>query len=142
MAIVANGTGKRLKRRKAQGYVRASARARMLAAKAARAANQNDVTIRIALSDGDAPKIVRFGSVEVSNNAPGRHVIEANIKAGADALRRAKDVFTTPGVQLIARAGVPRFRVDPAEPRVIIRELDGRTERGRIVHGSFVPTHE
>jgi hypothetical protein len=79
-----------------------------------------------------AARTVRFGSVTVSNNEPDASVIAANVKAGRDALQRARTVLMQPGVRIDRRPGVPRFSVDAKNPSVLIRDLDGRIERGRI----------
>ena len=83
-------------------------------------------------------RTVRFGSVTASNTVPETAVLVFNVRAGREALERARDAFVNSGVQLKVHKGIPRFRVDAANPKVLIRELDGRTERGWIVDGTFV----
>lgn len=81
----------------------------------------------------------RFGSVAAKSSAPHPDVKSANIAAGQQALMRAKGAFTKRGVSLRHRKDVPVFFADPNEPSVLIRRLDGKEERGRIVAGAFVP---
>lgn len=82
---------------------------------------------------------LKFGYVTVSNTVPDAVTLGLNVKAGRDALGRAKTAFTTPGVKLQLKPGVPRFRVDPKNTKLLIREVDGRVDRGSIVGGAFVP---
>lgn len=81
---------------------------------------------------------MRFGSVVASNTAPDAAAVATNIRAGRDALHRAKGAFLTRGIHIPRGNGVPLFHVDATNPAVLIRELDGRSERGRIVDGAFV----
>ncbi len=48
------------------------------------------------------------------------------------------DALSKPGLTLRLARDVPRFRVDASTPGIVIRELGGVTERGRIVDGLFV----
>lgn len=82
---------------------------------------------------------IKFGHVTVTNTPPDIDTVTANINAGQLALKRATAVLTNPGVKLDLGAEVPRFSVDAARPGLLVRELDGITETGRIVDGAFVP---
>ena len=75
----------------------------------------------------------------MANTTPDHQTLVINVKAGRDALGRAKEVFTTAGVKLQLREGIPTFRADSTNPQVLIREIAGRVERGRIVNGAFIP---
>ena len=81
---------------------------------------------------------VRFGGVTASNTSPDAATLVINVRSGSEALGRAKYAFTKPGVKLQHRAEVPTFRVDARNPSVLIREVNGRIDRGRIVNGTFV----
>jgi hypothetical protein len=82
---------------------------------------------------------LKFGAVTVSNTAPDKATVAANVTAGRDALRRAGEALVKPGVKLQLRPEVPRFRADASERGMLIRELNGTEQRGRIVNGTFVP---
>lgn len=41
--------------------------------------------------------------------------------------------LTKPGVTLSKMKGVPRFSVDEDDPSIIIRVLNGKTDRGRMI---------
>jgi hypothetical protein len=82
----------------------------------------------------------KFGSVTVANNAAEAVDVAANIRAGTEALTRAKSALVTRGVRLKDTPGVPRFSVDARDPSVMIRNLNGEIERGRFENGAFEPT--
>jgi hypothetical protein len=119
------------------------AAARAARIKAAREAIRNSgepsVWIRIGDVSERATRKLKFGAVVVANTAPDATTIAVNVNAGREALKRATDVLTKPGVTLRLGAHVPRFRADVREPGMLIRELDGNEQRGRIINGAFVP---
>ena len=80
---------------------------------------------------------VKFGSVIVSGTKPSADLVEANVKRSTEALERVTKKLVKPGISLRAKKGVPRFFIDETEAGVIMRRLDGRTERGRLVNGIF-----
>jgi len=82
---------------------------------------------------------IKFGVVTVYHSVIDAETLAFNIASGREALGRAKDAFTKPGIALKHLTTVPKFRVDARDPKVIIRELDGHVDRGRIVNGAFVP---
>jgi hypothetical protein len=45
--------------------------------------------------------------------------------------------LVNPGVKLPRGKGVPIYRADPNDPTILIRELNGRDERGTLVDGEF-----
>jgi hypothetical protein len=99
--------------------------------------------ITLDMRDGDtgdtAQRSLKFGYVTVSNTVPDAVTLGNNVKAGREALGRARTAFTTHGVKLQLKPGIPRFRVDPNNTKLLIREVDGRVDRGSIVGGAFVP---
>lgn len=118
------------------------AAARAARIKAARKAAESSTKPSVWIHPINAPKSgrkLRFGAVVVSNIAPDAETVAGNVNAGREALKRATDILTKPGVTLRLGAHVPRFRVDVAEPGMLIRELHGVEQRGRIVNGAFVP---
>lgn len=96
------------------------------------------ITIQVVDARNGEVKVVRFGAVTVSNPIPDAETLAHNIKAGRDALLRAKGALVQRGVKLHHRAEVPKFRVDANNPRLLIRELNGRVDRGHFVNGTFV----
>lgn len=121
---------------------------KILHAKAIRAgqkhrnAGDGDTAITIDLAAGTSfakPRVLRFGAVTVSNTAPDVDTLVCNVKAGRDALGRVRDALVKPGVTLGHKSEVPKFRVDAKDPTTLIREVNGRIDRGHIVGGTFVP---
>lgn len=81
---------------------------------------------------------VKFGDVTISGTRPEKEAVEANIERSTKALQRVRKRFTTSGVRLTKKKGVPRYSIDEHDPSVYIRLLDGRIERGHLVDGEFV----
>jgi hypothetical protein len=65
--------------------------------------------------------------------------MQHNIASGNSALGRAASAFVKPGVKLSRGKNIPFYRADPREPRILIRELNGRSQRGTLVDGEFKP---
>lgn len=85
-------------------------------------------------------RTLRFGSVKIKSAPPAAAVVQRNVAAGHSALTRAKSAFLAKGVKLGYRKDVPFYSVDPEQPGVMIRRLNGRVDRGRLVDGVFVPS--
>lgn len=81
---------------------------------------------------------VKFGQVIVQGPKPSRAAVAENVKRGSESLKRAVLAVTRPGVSLRTKKGVPQFFVDPSEPGIYHRRLNGRDERGHLVDGDFV----
>lgn len=95
--------------------------------------------IAIAEPEKAGTRKLKFGRVVVANTAPDSATVWHNVDAGRQALKRATEVLSKPGVTLRLGADVPRFKADTTEPGMLVRELNGTVQRGRIVNGSFVP---
>lgn len=80
---------------------------------------------------------VTFGSVTVKGSKLPVEEMQRNVASGQAALKRAAKAFVKAGVTLRRGRNVPLYRADPTEPRVLIRELNGRSERGTFVGGEF-----
>ena len=100
-------------------------------------ASTNGKTVR---SSTNSTKMttVTFGSVTVTGPAPSEAVVRENIAASRRALEGALDAFKKPGIRLPRRRNVPLYRADPNEPNILIRELNGREERGTMSEGQFI----
>lgn len=83
-------------------------------------------------------KTVRFGLVTVTDEAPSDAVVKVGIRQGNAGLDRALTAIVTPGVKLKLKAGVPLYAADPKDPNLLIRQLGGKSERGRFESGKFV----
>ena len=104
-----------------------------------RARQQRDPTeLVIARLTGGRKKVgLSFGSVTIEGRAPTSATIERNISLGQSALKRGLTAFVKPGVKIPRGKGVPIYRADPNDPAILIRELNGRHERGRFARGEF-----
>lgn len=80
---------------------------------------------------------VTFGSVTIKGSNLPAEEMQRNVASGHAALKRAAKAFVKAGVTLRRGRNVPLYRADPKEPRILIRELNGRSERGTFVGGEF-----
>lgn len=80
---------------------------------------------------------VKFGNVVVTTSKPAKSVVAANVTRSSEALERVAKKLIKPGFSIRQRHDVPHFSVDETDPKVFVRRLNGRTERGRLVNGRF-----
>jgi len=79
---------------------------------------------------------VKCDRVTIKVVRPSAAEVERNVAAGQMALSRAKDAFLKPGVRIRSGKNVPLFSVDPKNPSIIVRLLNGKRERGVLtIHG-------
>ena len=84
-----------------------------------------------------ATQELQFGSVTVEGGPPSSAIVKRNIALGQSALKRGLKALVKPGVKLRRGKGVPIYRVDPSDPTILIRELNGCDERGTLTDGKF-----
>lgn len=80
---------------------------------------------------------IRFGSVTVTAPEPSKAMVQRNVTASTKALERATSRLAKAGVRLHAKKDVPFYSLDSDNPDVMIRKLNGRTERGTFINGVF-----
>ncbi len=80
---------------------------------------------------------VKFGSITVSAPAPARELVERNVALSSQALARVAKRLARPGINLRAKKNVALYWLDGDDPDVMIRQLNGKTERGALVDGEF-----
>ena len=80
---------------------------------------------------------ITFGSVTIKGSRLPIEEMRRNIASGNSALGRAAKAFVKAGVKLHRGKNIPLYRADPEDPGVLIRELNGRIERGALVDGEF-----
>lgn len=82
---------------------------------------------------------ISFGSVTIEGRPLDVTVehIERNIRMGREALARFGEALIAPGVKLSRDRDIPKYRVDPDHPAILIRELNGRSERVAFRNGKF-----
>ncbi|MEG3162420.1 hypothetical protein U1763_18110 [Sphingomonas sp. LB2R24] len=86
---------------------------------------------------GQRGRKIKFGDVTVTAPAPSATMVKHNVKRSTEALERLAKRLGKPGVSIRARKNVPLFSLDSDNPDVMIRTMNGRTERGRMVDGAF-----
>jgi hypothetical protein len=84
-------------------------------------------------------KTVVFGSVKIQGPRPSRDEVARNVEASNSAFARAAKAFIKPGVKLRHGKNIPLYSADPDHPHVLIRKLNGRSERVILVDGEFKP---
>lgn len=92
------------------------------------------LTVRSSATRGSK---VKFGSVTVSGAKPSAEAVKTNVERSTQALARVTKKLASPGVVLREKKDVPQFSVAEGETGVFIRRLNGRTDRGKFVNGSF-----
>ena len=77
-----------------------------------------------------------FGGAVLRTDKSGK-VSNETIAQSHKAMRELVGRLMKPGVRLPDRKGIPKFYADEADPDLVVRELDGKRERGRFEDGSF-----
>jgi hypothetical protein len=91
------------------------------------------------LKETSKRKTVVFGSWTIqAPTLPLKETI-ARVESSNSALSRVKKTLATYGVKLSHRKDVPLYRADPKAPNILIREVNGRTERVHLVGSEFMP---
>lgn len=83
---------------------------------------------------------IRFGDVVITARRPSDTQIQRNAEEGWAGLARAFARLARPGVRIYPKKDVPLYSVDPDNPSVFIRKLNGRTDRGVFEDGQFKAT--
>jgi hypothetical protein len=84
-------------------------------------------------------KTVVFGSVKIQGPRPSRAEVARNVEASNSAFARAAKAFVKSGVKLRHGKNIPLYSADPDHPDILIRKLNGRSERVILVDGKFKP---
>jgi hypothetical protein len=81
--------------------------------------------------DHSGGRKVKFGEVTFTGKAPS----SKHVQRSTEGLEHLAERLEKRGVALRAEKGVPLLSLASDDPDVMIRTLDGKTERGRIVVG-------
>jgi hypothetical protein len=85
-------------------------------------------------------RTTKFGNVTVTAPAPSEEQIARSVAASTRALEGLVRAFEKlPGIDLPRQKDVPLFWADDDDPTIIIRELNGKIDRGRLVDGKYKP---
>jgi hypothetical protein len=82
-------------------------------------------------------KTIVFGQVEIARAGVKAAVVKRNVSRGQVAVERLAKTLNEPGVAIKQQKDVPMFYVDRDDPDVIVRVLNGKQTRGRLVNGRF-----
>ena len=85
-------------------------------------------------------KTYQFGSATLTVGISAQSEWAHNVDLGQSALKKIKSRLVKPGVKLRGSKSAPRFHADPSNPRQLIRELNGKRERGVFENGEFKVT--
>jgi len=102
----------------------------------ARAAS-GELIIKLGSGHKTSDAMVRFGSVEVRDATFSQSEKRRNVGTGQAALSRAVPKIVKPGFAKSSGESAPRYRADPHNPHVLIRELNGVSAKGTFVDGKF-----
>lgn len=78
-----------------------------------------------------------YGAVTIISRQPSAAELKQNLKESAAVIKRFGEKISRPGVNLHHLAGIPTFAVDTKDPTLIVRDFNGKKERGMFVKGKF-----
>lgn len=81
--------------------------------------------------------VVKFGAVTITGSRPSADEVKLNIGRSTIALDRVAKKLAKPGVRIRPKKDVPLFFVDPENPDLIVRKLNGELTRGVLEGGVF-----
>lgn len=96
-----------------------------------------ELIIKLGSASGKSNTIVRFGSVEVRDGTFTQSEKRRNVGTGQAALSRAVPKIVKAGFVKASGESAPRYRADPHNPQVLIRELNGVSAKGTFIDGKF-----
>ena len=80
---------------------------------------------------------ISIGALTVTVPRPTKAQVQENVRRSTEALGRALVRLTRPGIRLRPKRGIPLFQVDENDPDILIRDLDGKRQRGVFRDGEF-----
>ncbi|MGA0599205.1 hypothetical protein ACO2Q3_00710 [Caulobacter sp. KR2-114] len=78
-----------------------------------------------------------FGDAVLTNDKGQQATTPETLEMSRKAMRELGWRLRKPGVKLRMAKGVPKFYVDEGNPDLIVREVDGKQERGTFEDGKF-----
>ncbi len=84
-----------------------------------------------------AQQRISIGNLTLVVPRPTKTQVQENVRRSTEALGRALVRLTRPGIRLRPKRGIPLFQVDENDPDILIRDLDGKRERGLFQDGEF-----
>jgi hypothetical protein len=80
-----------------------------------------------------------YGAVSIVTRQPSSTELKKNLKESTVVIKRFGERIAKPGVKLPNLVGVPKFSVDSKDASLIVRDLNGKKQRGMFVKGKFKP---
>lgn len=80
---------------------------------------------------------ISIGTLTLVVPRPTKTEVQENVRRSTEVLARALVRLTRPGIRLRPKRGIPLFQVDENDPDILIRDLDGKRERGVFQDGEF-----
>ena len=99
-----------------------------------------NVTIRVTGSGKIHTRTLTYGTVSAKVAKADGKAVGKSVEIGKVLLRKAGNELMKPGVKLSSKRGVPLYHSDPDKPGLLVRRIDGRTERGVFKGGEFQVT--
>jgi hypothetical protein len=96
-----------------------------------------DAKVVVRNGGGEVRFVYTFGTAELRSTKVNGKPSPETLEQSRIAMRELGGRLLKPGVKLPNRKGVPKFYADEADPALVVRELDGKRERGRFVNGQF-----
>jgi hypothetical protein len=96
------------------------------------------MVINVPGNDSQKMQTTTFGNVTITAPAPSEEQIARGVRDSTGALERLVNAIEKlPGIELPRQKDVPLFWADDDDPDIIIRELNGKIERGQLENGKF-----
>jgi hypothetical protein len=80
---------------------------------------------------------IKFGEYIIAASPPTAEAVKSNVAASGQALERVAKRLAEPGFSLAAPPDVPLYFADQNDPKLVVRRLHGKEERGHFVDGKF-----
>ena len=116
--------------------------AKIAPGKAAQKASRGKARLVIKAGSAGRAKVktFQFGTARLTVSVAAQGDWAHNVDLGQSALKKIKSRLVKPGVKLRGMKSAPLFHADPSNPRQLIRELNGKRERGVFENGVFKVT--
>jgi hypothetical protein len=107
--------------------------------KQGQAGQASETQAKVVVRDGKGRvrSVYTFGSAKLQSTKGHGKVSPETLEQSREAMRHLGSRLLKPGIKLPDRKGVPKFYVDEADPALVVREIDGKRERGTFENGHF-----
>ena len=102
-----------------------------------RGATKAELVLKAESTGRSRVKTYQFGTAKLTVSSTADADWARNVDLGQSALKKIKRRLVKPGVKLRGAKSAPLFHADPSNPRQLIRELNGKRDRGVFENGVF-----